>query len=307
MAENASAHSPRAEDLFKIRDAGSYDPVIASFDRHTERYTPPLAHRLVELAGIESGQRVLDLATGTGIVARVAKDRGAKVCGGDLSTGMLVQARRHDPSSSWVRLDAERLPFASDRFDAALCLFGLLHFPDPKRALVEARRILHPGGMLAVAVGSGPSRLTPAGWIDALRRLRALAERSVGRRLEAPRHLDGVVERLLPRIAEPAESALARDHHNRAAVVPRLLQDAGFVDLRTDWRGYEATVGSVEDFLDLQATFSSRARKRLAAADEAARKRALTEARQECEAVLARGGRLVYPYAAFFAAGRVEG
>jgi SAM-dependent methyltransferase len=259
------------------------------------------------MAEIAPGQRVLDLATGTGVVARAATARGARVCGGDLSTGMLARARRHDPEGTWVRLDAEGLPWATGRFDAVLCLFGLLHFPAPERALAEARRVLRPGGVLAVAVGSGPSRLTPAGWLDGLRRLRALAERTMGRRLEAPRHLDAVVERLLPRGAEPAESTLARDHHNRAAVVPRLLRDAGFRDLRTDWRGYEAPVHSVEDFLDLQATFSSRARKRLAAAGETERGQALEQARRECEAVLARGGRLVYPYAAFFAAGRTAG
>ena len=293
-----------ADEHFKAQDARSYEPVVGHFDRFTERYTVPLAHRLVDLAGVRAESRWLDLATGTGVVARaVGEGRGI---GGDLSMGMLVRAKsqRTEAPVTWTRLDAERLPFASQGFDAVVCLFGLLHFPDSERALVEMKRILRPGGRVVVAVGSGPSRWTPEGWFDGARRLRALAERRLGRRLEAPRFLDELVNHHLPAAAEPTESPLAQGHRSRAHIVPKLMRQAGFCDVEVAWEGHEAVIDGMEDFWDLQATFSSRARKRLAAASAEERELVREIFQAECQAVLRRGGRLIYPYAALFVAGR---
>lgn len=296
-------------DPFKVRDAASYDPVVSSFDRFTERYTAPLARRVVEMARIEGGQKVLDVATGTGVVARSVAELGGCCVGGDLSVGMLLRARELAAGSDldWVRFDAEALPFVAHSFDAALALFGLLHFPHPEQALREIKRILRPGGRVVIAVGSGPSRFTFAGLVDGLRRLRAHVEIAAGRRLEAPHHLDALVMKHLGSEGEPVESPLARGFRNRAGVVPRLLREAGFLEVHTSWRGHAAEVANKEEFWELQATFSSRARKRLAAASKEQVNVVQREFFSACEKVQAAGGKLIYPYAALFVVGRRPG
>lgn len=298
-----------AADQFKVRDATSYDPVVGSFDRFTERYTAPLARRVVELARVEGGQRVLDVATGTGVVARSVAAGGGHSVGGDLSVGMLRRARQLSRGArlGWVRLDAERLPFAHGSFDAAVSLFGLLHFPQPEQALLEMKRVLRPGGRVVIAVGSGPSRFTVAGLRDALRRLRAHFEIARGVRLEAPHQLDALVSKYLGDEGEPAESSLARGFRNRAGVVPQMLREAGFLEVRSSWQGHEATVTDAEEFWDLQATFSSRARKRLAEASAEEVGAVRREFFAACAKVHKVGGRLIYPYAALFVTGRCPG
>jgi len=297
-------------DCFKTRDATSYDPVVGRFDRFTERYTASLARCVVELAEIKEGQRVLDVATGTGVVARAVAEGGkGRSIGGDLSAGMLRRAQQLATGTGldWVRLDAECLPFAKSSFDAAVSLFGLLHFPRPEQALLEMKRVLCPGGRAVIAVGSGPSRFTVVGFIDALRRLRAHTEIGFGTRLEAPHQLDALVRKHLGEGHEPAESPLARGVRNRAEVVPRLLRQAGFLAVGSSWQGHEAEVADPEEFWELQATFSSRARKRLAEASPAAVEVVRREFFTACEAVQGRGGRLIYPYAALFVVGRCPG
>jgi SAM-dependent methyltransferase len=297
-------------DRFKSRDATSYDTVVGSFDRFTERYTAPLAQRLVDLVQLKEGSRVLDVATGTGVVARAVAEGGrGRSVGGDLSLGMLRRARQLAVRSGldWVRLDAECLPFSAGSFDAAVSLFGLLHFPRPEQALLEMKRVVRPGGRVVIAVGSGPSRSTVAGMIDGLRRLRAHGEARLGRRLEAPRQLDLLVSKHLGKGDEPAESPLARGFRNRAKVVPHLLREAGFLAVRSSWQGHEAEVADPEEFWDLQATFSSRARKRLAEASPEAVAAVRRDFFAACEAVQDLGGQLVYPYAALFVVGRCPG
>jgi SAM-dependent methyltransferase len=111
------------------------------------------APQLVEAAGVAPGQAVLDVACGTGVVARAAADRmggHGRVAGVDLNEGMLAVAGRLRPEIEWHRADAADLPFEDGSFDAVLCQSALMFFPDRVRALREMARVATAGGTVAV-------------------------------------------------------------------------------------------------------------------------------------------------------------
>ncbi|WP_344032412.1 class I SAM-dependent methyltransferase [Paeniglutamicibacter psychrophenolicus] len=115
------------------------------------------AQELVVDAGISPGERVLDVACGTGIVARkVADTTAAEITGVDINPAMLEVARRVRPELSWGQADAGALPFPDRAFDKVLCQMALMFFPDPTAALREMARVTADGGSLAVVV---PGRL----------------------------------------------------------------------------------------------------------------------------------------------------
>ncbi len=121
------------------------------------------APRVVAAAKIAPGERVLDVACGTGILAREAAattgPRGS-VAGLDPGPGMLAVAERLAPGIEWRRGTAESLPFPDDSFDAVVSQFGLMFFEDKRRALREMHRVLRPGGRLAVAVWDALDRIS---------------------------------------------------------------------------------------------------------------------------------------------------
>ncbi|GIF77588.1 class I SAM-dependent methyltransferase [Asanoa siamensis] len=112
------------------------------------------APRAVAAASVGPGRRVLDIACGTGVVARAAADRGAAVVGIDRNEAMLAVARRLRPELRWVSGDAARLPFVDDAFDAAVSQAALMFFPDRVAALREMGRVA--AGRVVVQV---PGRL----------------------------------------------------------------------------------------------------------------------------------------------------
>jgi ubiquinone/menaquinone biosynthesis C-methylase UbiE len=124
---------------------------------------------LLASARLSPGQRVLDVACGTGLVAfdaaRAVGHEG-RVLGIDLSGQMIDAARqrareRKVSNVSFARMDAEMLDVPDASFDVALCALGLMYMPDPERALREMRRVLRPGGRLVIAVWGERSR---CGW-----------------------------------------------------------------------------------------------------------------------------------------------
>jgi SAM-dependent methyltransferase len=120
-----------------------------------EALTTPSAARLVSFAGIRSGQAVLDVACGTGVVAVTAAQRGANVTGADLTPELLERARENSQIAGvqidWREADVEALPFANDQFDIVLSQFGHMFAPRPEVAIAEMLRVLRPGGTIAFA------------------------------------------------------------------------------------------------------------------------------------------------------------
>jgi ubiquinone/menaquinone biosynthesis C-methylase UbiE len=121
--------------------------------------TAPWAADLVAAADPPLGARVLDVACGTGIVARLAAARvgpAGHVVGLDLNPGMLAVARGLRPLPgapiTWQEANAVALPFPEATFDVVLCQQGLQCFPDRPAALREMHRVLAPGGRLALSV-----------------------------------------------------------------------------------------------------------------------------------------------------------
>jgi len=112
----------------------------------------PLAQALLAVTGPPRGCRVLDLACGTGIVAELAAATAASVTGVDRNPAMLEVARRVDPALTWVPGDATLLPLPTDAFDIVYCQQGLQYVAALGAALGEVRRVLVPGGRLAVAL-----------------------------------------------------------------------------------------------------------------------------------------------------------
>ncbi len=295
------------ETNFKSADAASYDEHIVSFDRFTARMSAPMAARMVRLAGIGPGGRVLDIGTGTGIVALEALAAGAALTGIDLSEKMLEMARRRvnerglGKKAEFQKMDAEALELEDRSFDAVVSLYALLHFPAPEKALAEMLRVLEPGGTLVLAVGSGPRWLSPPGLRHAAELLPHLVRRWRGRELVAPAALDLLVAKhLAGEAGKPEESELAGRGRNRSASIPQLAAAAGFTDISTDWLGVMTVFDTPEEFWEVQRTFSSIARKRINAAPPERAETLRAEFFEECRRVLDGGGRLVYPTGAFF-------
>jgi ubiquinone/menaquinone biosynthesis C-methylase UbiE len=136
----------------------SYAMNVSSFPEMYERFLVgplfrPWAEALLDEARVAPGERVLDIACGTGIVARLAKERGAgSVTGVDLSPGMVAEARRAAPAIDWREGDAAALPLGDgEQFDLVVCQQGLQFFGDKAAAAREMLRALAPGGRAIIA------------------------------------------------------------------------------------------------------------------------------------------------------------
>jgi demethylmenaquinone methyltransferase/2-methoxy-6-polyprenyl-1,4-benzoquinol methylase len=112
--------------------------------------------RTREALDLKPGERVLDLAAGTGVSTEELARSGATAIGADFSVGMLRAGRRARPSVPLVAADALALPFADNSFDAVTISFGLRNIVDPAAALRELARVTRPGGRLVVCEFSHP-------------------------------------------------------------------------------------------------------------------------------------------------------
>ena len=135
------------------------------YQRYPARYIlGPWAPLLVDAARVAAGERVLDVACGTGLVARAAAKRvgpAGRVVGVDLNPGMIAVARSlpatSDAPIEWVERSALDLRLENASFDVVLCQQGLQFFPDKAVALQEMRRVLDRGGRLALSVWNSNS------------------------------------------------------------------------------------------------------------------------------------------------------
>jgi ubiquinone/menaquinone biosynthesis C-methylase UbiE len=235
----------------------------------------PWVESLLEDVGLGRGDRVLDIACGTGIVARLAQERlGAtgRVVAVDMNPRMLAVARSVAPGIDWREGDAAALPLhATDQFDVVLCQQGFQFFRDPAAAAREMRRALGKNGRLGLSTWRSDEE-SPL-----LRRLRDVAERHVGPIADRRHSLSepGPIEALLRdagfrnvrskrvsrtiRFADgaafvhlnamalvgmsPASGSL--DDEARQRVVASIARDsADLVRLHTDGRGFSYEIGA---------------------------------------------------------------
>lgn len=141
--------------------------VAAMFDRVATRYdlmdavmTGGMDHvwmvALRKAVNPRPGERILDLAAGTGASSAALARAGAEVLACDLSEGMIAVGRARHPDIEFVVGDALDLPFEDDSFDAVTISWGLRNIPDPEKALREMARVVRPGGRLVVCEFSTP-------------------------------------------------------------------------------------------------------------------------------------------------------
>ena len=152
-------------DLGKDPDrvSGMFDEVAAGYDR-TNTVLSLGNDRLWRIATTRAvapkpGQRILDLAAGTGASSVALARSGADIVAGDFSAGMIAEGRRrhgHVPNVTFAEADAMDLPFTDGEFDAVTISFGLRNVNDPKKALAEMLRVTAPGGKLVVCEFSHP-------------------------------------------------------------------------------------------------------------------------------------------------------
>ena len=221
---------------------------VEAFERHiVPAVMRPLAARLLAEVGLGPGERLLDLASGTGVVTRLAASGsgGVVVAGLDIDAFKLRRAIRLSVSTcgtAYVRGDAHSLPFAAGSFNAAVCQQGVQFFRHRERALGELRRVLAIGGRVALSVWVPVDRQPVLG---AIRRalLRHGTQEAAAEFFACP---------------YPARSMMPASRHRvTRRPLDALLRAAGFVRVDVVEVEHEVQIGSVRDFIEQYAAASS--------------------------------------------------
>ena len=143
---------------FTAFEQAAHDRIAKTYADHFTPLTSLALEPLLNAAGISAGTRLLDVATGPGVAAAFAHDRGAQVTGVDVSPGMIALARETYPGMTFQIAEVTALPFANGAFDTVICNFALGHFPAPEAAVTECVRVLAAGGILAFTWWDQPER-----------------------------------------------------------------------------------------------------------------------------------------------------
>jgi ubiquinone/menaquinone biosynthesis C-methylase UbiE len=146
-----------------------WDRAAADYEEYWRKQIEPAQARLLEMAALRRGERVLDIACGTGLItfpAAISVGAEGSVVGTDISDGMIERgreeaAKRGLANVTFQRVDAEALEFPENSFDAALCSLGLMYVPEPLKALRLMRNSLKSGGRIAASVWGRRDR---CGW-----------------------------------------------------------------------------------------------------------------------------------------------
>ncbi len=198
-------------------------------DRYDTRLTPlfaPFCQQLLAFAPLKRGQTVLDIATGSGLAAFLSASLvgpEGQVIGTDLSDTMIQLARERAAAEGlsnveFLQMDAERLEFPSESFDAVLCALGLMLFPAPDKALSEMHRVLRKGGVVALSVFGSGSKVA----------LRAF------------------MEPFIPYMPPPPQRGPSTFGFGRTEVLEEALKKAGFSGITTEEEPHVLTLDSVE-------------------------------------------------------------
>lgn len=139
-----------------------FDDVAKHYDRTNALLSGGNAyiwrHATVRAVDPQPGERILDIAAGTGTSSAAMARSGARVVAADFSPGMIAEGRKRHSNIEFIEADAEKLPFGDNEFDAVTISFGLRNINDPKAALAEMYRVLKPGGRLVICEFSKPPR-----------------------------------------------------------------------------------------------------------------------------------------------------
>lgn len=164
--------------------AAMFDTVADKYDLTNDVLTAGIDRRwrkqVVAFVGARRGERILDIAAGTGTSSEPWADAGIEVVPADFSMGMLRVGRRRRPDLAFTAADAVHLPFADDSFDVVTMSFGLRNVHDTTAALREFLRVTKPGGRLVVCEFSQPvNRVMRSAYTDVvLRALPTVAKRT---------------------------------------------------------------------------------------------------------------------------------
>src|SRR5512140_572306 len=132
-------------DAFRDFERNAHDRLANTYHAFFAPVTSHAAEPLLTAAKVGAGMSVLDVACGSGVVAKHATSRGAFVTGVDLAPRMLELAARLNPDCTFREASVDAMPFDDGAFDAVVCAFGIGHFPDPPVAVVECARVTRAG------------------------------------------------------------------------------------------------------------------------------------------------------------------
>jgi ubiquinone/menaquinone biosynthesis C-methylase UbiE len=154
-----------APNLQPDQQPARWDDHVAAYEAVFEPLSLAFAHRALDLLGIRSGDRLIDIGAGCGGAALAAADRGAQVLAVDASSRMVARMRARANGTNgrargiWaVAMDGNALALPNASFDAALSVFGVILFPDAARGMREIARVLKPEGRVAVVTWTETER-----------------------------------------------------------------------------------------------------------------------------------------------------
>lgn len=295
---------------FKIDDSGSYDPYAVDYHEGMERLTRPFLQTIVKHSHLCQGQRLLDVGTGTGIVANYVAgllNQSGFVTGIDLSRGMIdtsnnIAQKAGLRNVEFLRMDAEALDLPDKFLDTVLSMQAFMHFPDAGKALSEIHRVLKPGGRLVVSLGCSMPH-----WMGG--RLRAYTVgikrsfvKQFSHNLYGPGFILELMNEYLRDVPEPPHSSWGGKYP--AKVLSKLLRYNGFELRGARWHENTIAIESIDDFWRYQIAIVTEARKRLAIAAPDTKKLFYEEFRRRAEASISGGGKLFYCAANFIIHGK---
>jgi ubiquinone/menaquinone biosynthesis C-methylase UbiE len=151
------------------RTAQGWDAVVGPYDAAARAITGMYAAEAIELGGIRPGEKVLDVAAGTGAATFLLARRGASVVAVDYAASMIDRLREHIATEGLTDVSAEvmdggALDLPDDQFDAVTCIFGIIFYPDRAAGFSEMYRVLKPGGRAVVTGWSSPEKVPQIGW-----------------------------------------------------------------------------------------------------------------------------------------------
>jgi len=192
-----------------------FDEVASAYDKTNDLlslYQSRLWRRSLRAAvAPESGERILDIAAGTGTSSMALCAQGAEVVAADFSKGMIAEGKKRYPDLEFIFADAMQLPFKKPEFNAVTMSFGLRNVQDHKVALKEFHRVLVPGGRLVICEFSTVRGVLGSLYRWYLRKVLPIVARMLSKNPEAYSYLADSIE------AWPDQKQLAKD-----------IEEAGF-------------------------------------------------------------------------------